>query len=189
MGKIVTTFSFNYTLAPAGIDTEPPEAGYTVTLQGNAGEPTRFEINSVIDNTARAALALTIGKATQGTKFEIDEKRGTLDHLRSTHYTWNVVRNDGQPMLGHELQAAMLEFTMLCMNEPVYSIPRSTLDTLLSADKSLSQALADAIRDAAPLQREVQIHEPEVAAGLVKLGLISPSGVAGEYVLLDIEVR
>lgn len=184
----MATFSFNYILETVETEARLPATGYTIILEGDVGKPTRFEIDSVMDNTARAALKLATSPAQQNLKFEIDEKRGKLDDLRSKHYIWNVKRNDGNPMQQHELQLAFLMYAMERNREPVFSIPRSTLQQLLMVEKSHSQALVTGLYDAAPLQREVHIADGRTAACLVELGIISPADSPDQYVLMDIKV-
>lgn len=182
------TFSFDYKLADTDTDIGPPD-GYFITLHGDIGEPTRFEIDSVMSNTARATLALATGASSPDEKFEIDNRRGEHDHLRSAHYTWSVARSDAQPMQQHELQLAFLLYVQERASEPVFAIPLSTLDILLAADRMLIQVLIQATQNSAPLQREVDIIDEAAATGLIELGLIAPTDVAGQYVLMDIEVR
>ncbi|WP_348700304.1 hypothetical protein [Duganella fentianensis] len=92
-------------------------------------------------------------------------------------------------MQQHELQFALLLHTQHRLNEPVLAIPRSVLRTLFDADRSLSQALEDAIYDSAPFQRDVYISDKNTAVRLVDLGIIAPAALPNQYVLLDIEVR
>jgi hypothetical protein len=183
------TFSFHYTLADDGVDDGASEDGYAFMLQGDAGKATRFELDSVMDNTPMAALRLATSTSPQELRFEIEDKRGRLDHLRSKHYTLHVARNDGRPMQQNEVQLALLLYTMERAREPVYTIPRSTLETLLVADRSLSQALLAAMENATPWQREVRIADQDAAARLMELGLLIPTDEAGYYALMDIEVR
>ncbi|MBV6324896.1 hypothetical protein [Duganella violaceipulchra] len=183
------TFSFQYTSSTDDTDYGMPEGGYAITLHGDTGKPTRFELESVMGNTPRAFLRLAANAAPQELKFEIKDERDQLDHLRSKHYVLHVVRNDGRPMQQHEVQLALLLYTMERTTEPVFSLPGSTLRTLLLAERSLSEALVAAMENATPWQRDVHILDEGVAAGLVELGLVTPTDEADHYALMDIEVR
>jgi hypothetical protein len=185
----MTTFSFDYQLAATESDEVlDPTSTYTITLHGDAGMPTRFEMNTLLDETPSALVKLRFATRPQHEKFLIDRKVGHFDHLRSEHYTWHVARNDGKPMQTHEVQYAFFTQAMGRPEEPVFSIPHSTLQVLLTGAEPLIQALTSALRNAQIGQADVNIPDPQIAAGLIELGLITPSAARDVYALMDIAV-
>lgn len=183
------TISFDYQPATGDVDFEPPEAGYAISLQGDAGTVSRFEIDCVMAGTARALIELMSSSAPTELKTEIRGEPDDLDRLRSQHYIWRVERRDGKAVRREDLQYALMIYTMERRREPVFSIPLSALKLLLASDKLLIDALTSALADAAPMQREVHIQDQESAVGLVDLGLIAPTEMQSQYVLMDIEVH
>lgn len=182
----MATYSFDCDLATDSIDRGMPAGGYSVKLHGDAGAVTRFETNSVMNTTPRTLLQAVTSADSCALNFEVKDKYGESDHLRSKHYVWKVARCDGEPMLRNELQLALMLYSMERSQELIIEIPRGTLNTLLSADQSLSQALVAAMAVAAPGQRNVLIQDQSVAAKLVDLGLITPTETGSEYALMDI---
>jgi hypothetical protein len=180
------SFDFKFVSNPENID--PPANGYSITLHGDFGKATRFETDCVLGHTPAACLKLR-SNSTHSEPIEMQVKPYELPLLRSSHYTWSVQRNDGEPLGPAEVQFAFLMRVTQPPLEPSYVVPLSALVALVAADKTLSHAFIDALTDIEPGQREVCIHEQFVAAGLVDLGLIVPSKVSDQYALMDIELR
>lgn len=185
----MTTFSFDY--AHAATESEDgfdPATIYTITLYGDAGPATRFETRTILDNTPRALLKLRTDRLPQGEKFVVDKTEGYFDHLHSEHYTWHVARKDGKPIHLAELQFAFLLKGTKHQEEPILSIPLSTLRALLTASEPLTHYLVDALSDAEPGKGGVHIPDLEIAAGLLELGVICVTSTRHMYALMDIAI-
>lgn len=185
------TLSFDFESAPDSDDVAPPENGYSISLHGNAGKLTKFEIDCVAGRTAPAYLMVRRRAKAAELPVEIPGKEHELTDLRASHYTWTVKRNDGKPMgLGEVQFALMMWGTQRARQiEPAYTVPLSSLKRLLSTDDALINPFIDILSDAEPGQRELVIQDLELAASLVGLGLITPSAEPCLYALMDIEVQ
>ncbi|WP_090189671.1 MULTISPECIES: hypothetical protein [unclassified Duganella] len=185
------TLSFDFQFAPDPDELVPPKDGYLVTLHGDAGELTRFEIDCIANRTPAAYLMVRRRAKSKVMTIEIPGESHQLADLRANHYTWSAERSDGKPMGLAEFQLALMSWTKHRANqqEPAYTIPLSSLNKLLSIDKAVSGALIDVLANAEPMQREVFIADPDIAAKLVDLGLVTASAEPDLYALMNIKVH
>lgn len=186
---VTISFVADFTTKPW--DLTLTQEGYHFYLSGKECLPSQAELDYIFDQTPAVLTAMEGGTMSDEIKGEFRVKVADRSIVRSTHYTWNVKRVDGQPISPQELTYAFASRAFIRLAEksqPTVSLPLSALKDLLDADKSVSAALVSAIANADCESGELIIDDQEHAASLVDTGFAVATGKPGRYVLSTINV-